>query len=234
MKRRSLLRAGAATVPVALAGCTTDALSNDDNGGGSDPGADDTPTGSPGNTPTDREGDERRHSTPLDEPSVRVSDRDEQPTVPIRYEAEMVAPLITEEHPPRVQVSVTNTGDQPLVLGEERAVKFHHLNAGAGALYLLPAEAGDPTRAPTDAGCWRLREPVAVATYYGTISLEPGETRRAVSAVYGHWELPEDGCLPEGDHRVETSIGYGEDTDAVLGDGTEQFDWGFTLSVDSG
>jgi hypothetical protein len=230
VNRRALLRAGAATVPVALAGCTTDALSNENAGGGDAPD-DDTPAESPDETPRD----EGAEGTPpaVDEPRVRVTDRDEQPTVPIRYEAEMVAPLATADHPPRLRVSVTNTSDHGIVLGEERAVKFHHLQPGDGALYLLPAESGEPTREPTNPGCWRLTEPVAVATYYGTISLGPGETRSAESALYGHWELPEDRCLPAGDHRVENSIGYGEDSDAVLGGGNERFDWGFTLAVEN-
>lgn len=162
---------------------------------------------------------------------MSVSDREAQPDVPVEYSVEMVKARATDDHPARVGVGITNVSDSAVAMGEERTVQFHHVSSTNSGLYLHPA--GEETwTGPVEPGCWRLTEPVAVPEYYGTIEIEPGETRRAESLVYGHPDLPEGECLPPGDHRVAIEGVVGEDTDAVLNEEElSEFSWAFTLQV---
>lgn len=209
MQRRRILTGGGATVVAALAGCSA-------------PGSPGTDGGSPDSA--------TRSPTPGGVP-VSVTDRADQPDAPIEYGVEMAASPATEDHPARIQVSITNTTDSAVALGEERDVQFHHVRSTNEKLYLHPA--GDDARAgPVEPGCWRLTEPVAVPEYYGIIEVEAGETRRAESLVYGHPSLPEGECLPAGDHRVTTSGVVGDSTEAIEGEETQrEFSWGFTLRI---
>jgi len=143
----------------------------------------------------------------------------------------MAEPLATDEHPARVRVTIRNPTDSEVVLGEERAVQFHHVTSEDDALYLLPA--GDGVEEFADPGCWRLTDRVAVAEYYGTIPVSAGETVRAESFVLGSADLPEGSCLPQGEHRVRTSGRAAPSADGVLeeSDETTDFEWGFTLRV---
>ena len=163
--------------------------------------------------------------------SVEIVSRDDQPEAPVEYAVEAVEPLATDEHPARLRVSITNRSDAAVVVGEERAVQFHHVASEDRALYLHPAGegAGD---APVEPGCWRLTEHVGVPEYYGTVALDPGESVRGESYVYGHPDLPADACLPAGDHRVRTQGSGGDDEEAVAGgEGGTAFEWGFTLRL---
>jgi hypothetical protein len=221
MRRRTLLGLGAATLG-GLAGCTST---------GDDGGATDTPTDTPTDSPT-------RSPTPSPSPSptpagtrVEVVSRMAQPDVPIEYEAAMAEPLATDEHPARLRVRIRNPTDAEVVLGEERAVGFHHVTSEDGALYLLPA--GGRVEEFADPGCWRLTEGVAVAEYYGTIAVPASESISAESYVLGNVELPERACLPSGEHRVVTTGRAAGDADAILqdDDGATEYEWGFTLRV---
>lgn len=205
MHRRRLLRAGAAALPLAVAGCTARA-----------PVAD-------GGRPTDDAGSA--------ETTVDVIDPDPQPDVPVEYGAGMAERTATADHPARLRVTLRNPTDEAVVLGEERTVRFHHVTSDR-ALYLLPA--GDPADDPVEPGCWRLTEGIAIAAYYGTVSLDPGATLVAESSVYGHHDLPPGNCLPAGDHRVAAGGRAARGERAVTdGDATE-YEWGFTLRVDPG
>lgn len=220
MDRRSLLRLGATALPLSLAGCS------DGDPGGETPTSSPSPTRTPTSTPT---------STPTatpgtDETRVEVTETATQPDVDVEYAVEMAEPLATAEHPARLQVTISNPTDQKVVLGEERAVQFHHVSSQDEALYLVPAGGGNSTGA--DEGCWRLTEPVAVAEYYGTVTVPPGDSLVAASQVYGRWDLPEGVCLPEGEHRMLTSGRAADSAEGVLEDeGGTDFEWGFTLQV---
>ncbi len=165
--------------------------------------------------------------------TVSVAARAEQPDAPVEYAVETVASRPTEEQPARLRVTVTNRSDEPVVMGEERAVQFHHVASAERTLYLHPA--GDEAwTGPVEPGCWRLTEAVAVPEYYGTVALDPGETVRGESYVYGHPDLPEDACLPTGDHEVRTQGSVGDDEESVAGgEGAAAFEWGFTLRIEA-
>lgn len=151
--------------------------------------------------------------------------------MPVEYDATMAEPLATGDRPARVRVTVRNPTDSEVVLGEERAVQFHHVTSEDGALYLLPA--GSTPGEFADPGCWRLTDHVAVPEYYGTVAVPAGESIVAESHVMGGADLPEGACLPSGEHRIETSGRVAPGADDVLedtGDATE-FEWGFILRI---
>ena len=214
MHRRRVLHLGAAALPVALAGCAS-------SGGPSGSGGTESPTATPTPSPT---------PTPAGTP-IGVVSTDDQPDVPVEYGATMVEPLATDEHPARLGVTIRNPTDSAVVLGEERAVQFHHVTSEDGALYLLPA--GSRAEEFAEPGCWRLTEGVAVATYYGTLAVPAGESVSAESYVLGSDDLPEGACLPTGEHRVVTRGRAAASEEPILGGGDDatEFEWGFTLRV---
>lgn len=221
MRRRQLLRLGAAALPVALAGCTSTGGPGDD--ATDSPTRTPTPSPSPSLTPSPT-------PTPAGTPVEVVSTAD-APDVPVEYDATMAEPLATDEHPARLRVRIRNPTDSAVVLGEERAVQFHHVTSDDGALYLLPADSR--AEAFADPGCWRLTDHVTVAEYYGTIEIPAGGSVDAESYVLGSADLPEGACLPTGEHRVRTSGRAAGDTEGILDgdDSATDFDWGFTLRV---
>lgn len=169
--------------------------------------------------------------SPAPETSVSVVSKLDQPDVPVTYRVDVTEPQATADHPAQLRISITNRGDSTRVLGEERAVQFHHVSSTEDDLYLHPATEAT-SDLPVQPGCWRLTEYVAVPEYYGTISLHADETVRAVSSVFGHPELPEGTCLPDGEFQLRTAGTAGDSEDAVAGgdEGTD-FEWGFTLRI---
>jgi hypothetical protein len=224
MRRRQLLRLGTAALPLVLAGCTaTDGP--DGSGGDADGSPTPTPTPSPSPSPS---------PTPSPTPegtTVEVISTDGGPDVPVEYEAAMAETLANDEHPARLRVTIRNPTDAEVVLGEERAVQFHHVTSEDDDLYLLPA--GGRVEEFADPGCWRLTDGVAVAEYYGTVAIPAGESVGGESYVLGSFDLPEGACLPTGEHRVVTSGRAASDAESLLGgDGDARaFEWGFTLRV---
>lgn len=169
--------------------------------------------------------------TPAEGVSVRIVSQADQPAVPIEYDIEMKTSIATMEQPARLGVTITNPTDTAVVIGEERAVQFHHVASTEETLYLYPA--GDqPGQAPVEAGCWRLTDAVAVPEYYGRIAIDAGAAVQADAYVYGHPGLPEGTCLPDGDHRLRTTGVLGDD-EAAFADESEltDFEWGFTLRI---
>jgi hypothetical protein len=220
MHRRQVLHLGSVAFPLAISGCTS--------AGGND-GDTDTPAPSPADSPTPTVSPSPT-PTPAGTP-VEVVSTDDGPDVSIEYDAAMAEPLATGEHPARLRVTIRNRADQEVVLGEERAVQFHHVTSEDGTLYLLPD--GSSPDEFADPGCWRLTDRVAVPEYYGTIAVPAGESVVAESHVMGSADLPDGACLPSGEHRVTTSGMVAPSADDVLedtGDATE-FEWGLTLRI---
>lgn len=214
MRRRQVLGLGVAALPVALAGCT----SSGGPGGSEDT---ETPTAAPSPSPS---------PTPTGT-RIDIVSRAEAPDIPVEYDVTMAEPLATDEHPARLLVTIRNPTDSEVVLGEERAVQFHHVTSEDGALYLLPA--GGRVEEFAEPGCWRLTEHVAVAAYYGTTAVPAGGSISAESCVLGSADLPEDACLPTGEYRVVTSGRAAASAEPLLGGGDDatDFEWGFTLRV---
>lgn len=218
MRRRRLLRGFAAALPVGLAGCLGEALPGESDDG--------TPTPEPTSTPTPE-------GPPPGDTLVEVAALEDQPSVPVAYDVTMAEPLATDEHPARVRVELSNTGDTDLVLGERRGVQGYHATSADGALYLFPVGDGR-TSELVEPGCWRLTDHVAVTTEYGTVEVPAGESLTAESFVYGAVDAPGD-CLTGGEHRVGVGGRVAESSAGVIGnDDATEFSWGFTLRVTNG
>lgn len=159
---------------------------------------------------------------------VSVVERDDPPDLPVRPSVEVVAPRATDDAPPRIGATVTNTADYPVEVGEERAVVFAFVaSEERPGIILLPGPADQYS--PTDPGCWRLTEPVAVPEYYGIVRLAPGES---TERVVGVWGTPDgEGCLPTGRFRFTTTYSVARDeTDGIDGP-EERAEWGFDVEI---
>nr|WP_158205994.1 hypothetical protein [Halomarina oriensis] len=227
--RRSLLTYCAlATLP--LAGCLGTADPADDESGAdtTDPTPTPTPSGNttddlPGGNATDDAGGTRLRGT--GGPGVTVVDTDTVDAA-VEHAVEVVTDAATEDAPPGLRVSVTNTTDETLAVGEGRAVVFAYVSDTAGSLVLLPPEG----EYPAEAGCWRLADPVAVTMEYRTRTLDPGETATRELDVYA---LPgEDACLPVGEYRFETTFRTGPADDGATGDAATEHSWGFSVLLE--
>jgi len=135
--RRQYLRyvSGAGSVLVSgLAGCT-----------GSGP--DETPP--PG---TGGSGETRPSGT--GGPGVSIVSSDADTDLPVRPVVELVRDTATSEQPPRLRTTLTNTSDEPVTVGEGRAVHFEYVTDDSGALILLPGKSD--REYPAEPDCWRL------------------------------------------------------------------------------
>ncbi|QKY20214.1 hypothetical protein B4589_007425 [Halolamina sp. CBA1230] len=159
-------------------------------------------------------------------PAVTLASVDDAPDLPLGVEVTITEPAATEEHPPRLAVSVTNDGDEAIAIGEARAAVFEYQYSDGGFLALLPADG----EYDADPGCWRLDSAVGTTMEYRTVTLEPGESHTSDLELYAAG-VEDDACLPVGEHRFETTITrYADPED--LGAGEERVEWGFTLLLE--
>lgn len=135
-------------------------------------------------------------------PGVNIVSTDGDLDLPIRPAVEVLRDAATPEHPPRLRTTLTNTGDEPVSVGEGRAVHFEYVTDGTGALVLLPGESG--REYPADPDCWRLTEDIPVTEEYRTFEIESGGSRSRPVDLYATPDV--DGCLPVGEYRFETTI----------------------------
>jgi hypothetical protein len=223
--RRDLLASAGLLGTGLLAGCVAAGTGSPDRTPTPDPT--DSPTPSP--EPTDEplpdggSGDDsgtRPHGT--GGPGLTLVGTDPAPDLPVEPGVSVLEPVATEDHPPALQVTLTNTSDAPVTVGEGRAVRFQYVVDDARILQLLPAEGEFPV---AEGNCWRLSEGVATTMEYRTEELVAGESITADVELYA---LPEyDGCLPVGEFRFETRIGAGDSMEAMA-----QADWGFTVLLE--
>jgi len=212
--RRQYLRSigGAGTVVIAgLAGCT-DSGTNDSPDDMPPPGTDGT-NGSGGTRPEGTGG-----------PGVSLVSIDENPDLPVRPAVDIVRDTASEDYPPRLRTTLTNTRDESVTIGEGRAVHFEYVTDDSGLLTLLPGD-GD-TEYPADADCWRLTDPLATTEEYRTFEIDADGSSSRLVDLYATPDA--DGCLPVGEYRFETTI-------SILSDDAEtesSAKWGFSLSLE--
>lgn len=220
--RRHLLGVLSVVGAMGIAGCITTITAGEDSGGDGPNGGDDA-----GDLPggDDDAGQTRPHGT--GGPGVTVAARDPQPDLPLTVDVEVVRDAATDEHPPALRVSITNTSDAAIGVGEGRAVVFAYRQSTDDALTLLPAE----FEAPTKPGCWGLTEGIAITEEYRVTRIEAGETVSQELSVYGsHDEAEPDACLPVGEHRFESV--YTVFADPETPEGGEQATWGFSVLLE--
>lgn len=157
-------------------------------------------------------------------PGISVASTDEDTDLPIRPSVEVVRDTATSEHPPRLRTTLTNTSDEPLRVGEGRAVHFEYVTSDSGLLVLLPAESDQEY--PAEPDCWRLTEGIAVTEEYRTFEIEAGGSSSRLVDLYATPDA--DGCLPVGEHRFETPIAIVSE-DAELESSAE---WGFSVLLE--
>jgi hypothetical protein len=229
--RRTLL-AGAGLLGMGLlAGCVAAGTGSSD--GTPSPNPTDSPTPTP--TATPGSGDEPLPGSDGGDgdaggtrprgtggPGVTLVGTDPAPDLPVEPGVSVLEPVATADHPPALRVTLTNTSDAPITVGEGRAVRFQYVVDDARVLQLLPAEGEYPV---AEGNCWRLSEAVATTMEYRTEELAAGETIAAAVELYA---LPDyDGCLPVGEFRFETRIGAGDSMESMA-----QADWGFTVLLE--
>lgn len=160
---------------------------------------------------------------------VSIVSVDDPPDLPVRPAVEVVTPAASSDAPPQLRVTVTNTADHPVEVGEERDIVFAFVHSQERpGLQLLPeSEEGYPAVRP---GCWRLAEPIFVAEYYGIVPLDPGESTARTVGVWGSPDL-EAGCLPTGEFRFLTTYTVARDEREGMDEPDDSARWGFTLRV---
>jgi len=218
--RRQYLRSlgGAGSVLIAgLAGCTggsgTDGNGTDDSPNETPPGTNGSENGSGGTRPAGTGG-----------PGVTIVSTDKDPELPVRPAFDLVRDTATADHPPRLRTTLENTGDQPVTVGEGRAVHFEYVTADSGLLTLLPGD--DEREYPAEPDCWRLTEGIAITGEYRTFEIEAGGSSSRLVDLYATPDA--DGCLPVGEHRFETMI-------SIVSAGAEpqsSAEWGFSVLLE--
>ncbi|WP_276259838.1 hypothetical protein [Haloglomus litoreum] len=224
--RRALLRAGGLAGIALLAGCTTGASTPGAGGEGPTPTPSPTPTpttdgGLPGDDGDDAAGGTRPAGT--GGPGVSLVSVD-GPDAPLAADVTLLEPVATAEAPPTLRVTLTNTGDSAVRVGEGRAARFQYVHDESGRLVLLPAD-GEWDAVPD---CWRLRHGIAVTEEYRTFELAPGAAATADLALYASAET--DACLPVGEHTFSTRYQVGP-CDSAPGAGAVG-EWGFTVLLE--
>jgi len=201
--RRSLLALVPATALLPLTGCLSAPGDDGDlpNGGSTDDNTRPSGTGGPG---------------------VSIASVDDQPDAPLEIDVGVTHEVATEDHPPGLRVSTTNTGDEPVNIGEARAVAFAYQFSDDGSLLLLPA-GGDY---PAEPGCWRLSDGVAVSREYRVRTLAPGETMATALWLYASIEVAAGACLPVGEYRFESRYTVNPESEGA------EFSWGFSVTLE--
>lgn len=155
-------------------------------------------------------------------PGLRLVATDDQPAGPLEMDVEVTRDTATEAHPPGLRVSVTNTSDEAVEVGEGRSIVFQYQHSTEDALMLLPVEFD----APAEPGCWRLTEGIPVTEEYRIETIDDGESLSADLSLYGSPQSPEGTCLPVGEFRFESRYTLAPSGDA------DEFTWGFTVGLE--
>jgi hypothetical protein len=211
--RRQVLGAAGVLAVGGFAGCTG-------GGGGGGSGGDDLPGNDTGGN---NSGGTRPEGT--GGPGISFREIDDAPDLPIRPTVEIVAEAATEDHPPGLEVTLTNESEEAVRVGEGRDVTFAYVYDTSNDLVLLPADG----EYPAEAGCWRLTDGIAVTEEYQTFTLDAGESVSAALDLYG--VSGGEGCLPVGDFRFESRYSVTTNTEEIPTDG-ESATWGFSVALE--
>ncbi|KAB1185129.1 MULTISPECIES: hypothetical protein [Haloferax] len=219
--RRSVVRTSALLSLGLVAGCLG-------TGGGS--GSDDDTTDmddTPSDFPTDSS-DPSGGTRPSGGPGITLTSVDSSPDIPLEPMVEVSEAVATDERPPQLRITLTNTSDETVEVGEGRAIFFEYVTDTSNDLIFLPAG----QEYPAEAGCWRLSDPIAVTEEYRIESFDPGESRSKLVDLYGATKQDgdEETCLPVGEFRFESTFTVGG-----LSGGEEDrktAKWGFSLSLE--
>ncbi|MUW14181.1 hypothetical protein GJ633_05555 [Halorubrum sp. CBA1125] len=155
-------------------------------------------------------------------PGVTIVSVDDDVDLPVVPSVEIVREAATESSPPRLRTTLENTRDEPVTVGEGRAVHLEHVTDETGALVFLPSEG----EYPAEPGCWRLTEDVHVTEEYRTFEIDAGASNSRPVDLYA--TPGEDACLPVGEYRFETTVSVGPPESEE----TSSDRWGLTLLLE--
>lgn len=157
-------------------------------------------------------------------PGVTIVSTDGSVDFPVQPSVEIVRDTATAEQSPRLRTTLTNTSDDPVNVGEGRAVHFEYLSDDSGTLILLPGESERDY--PAESDCWRLTEGIAVSKEYRTFEIAASDSSSRPVDLYATPDV--DGCLPVGEYRFETTITI------VSAEGEQESDrkWGFSILLE--
>ena len=193
--RRTILRTTGLLTAGALAGCTANGNADED-----ETEMPDEPTDRlPNETGGDGAGGTRPAGT--GGPGISLRGVGDAPDLPVKPSVEVVRAVATDEHPPRLRVTLENASEERVSVGEGRSIFFRYVTDDTEALELLPAD-GD---FPAEPGCWRLTDGIATTMEYRIVSLDPGESRSKLVDLYAAHDEDSDSCLPVGEYRFETT-----------------------------
>jgi hypothetical protein len=226
--RRSVLELTALLSAGALAGCLTasgpGAPETTDDADGTTGDADGTTDLPPATDGGSENGSGGTRPEGTGGPGVSIVATDDAPDLPVRPAVEVSREAATPDHPPQLRVTVTNTSERTISVGEGRAVLFAYVTDDSGALILLPAG----REYPAEPDCWRLTEGIAITEEYRILDLEPGESVSQSLDLYG--AAGGDACLPVGEFRFETTYSVvNEDAEPVE---NGQAKWGFSVTLE--
>ncbi|ELZ97344.1 hypothetical protein C439_18518 [Haloferax mediterranei ATCC 33500] len=144
---------------------------------------------------------------PAHSPELSLANVDKAADAPIEHSIEVTKAATTDEHPPQVRVTLTNTSDEAVQAGEGRDIFFKYITDDSDELILLPAG----SEYSADPGCWRLKESLFLTQEYQMISLDPGESRSELVDLYGaaKQEGEEETCLSVGEFSFESNFSVG-------------------------
>ncbi|WP_332899021.1 hypothetical protein [Haladaptatus sp. CMSO5] len=217
--RRSLLRFSGLAATGLLAGCVSN---------GASPNTTDTTTtdgGLPGSNNTTGNGAGGTRPTGTGGPGLSLHSTDEQPNLPLELAVKVTHDVATDDAPPQLKVTLTNTSDEQLMVGEGRAIFFQYKTDDDRQLMLLPAA----EEYDAEPGCWRLNEPIAVTEEYRMRTVDPGTSISEKIDLYG---APEgDGCLPVGNFHFTTTYNV-VPTESMETAEQKSDAWGFTVTLE--
>lgn len=167
---------------------------------------------------------------------VHISSVDKVPSEsPLEPTVEMLRSSVTADETARVQVTVTNTTDQPVWNSTVRIPAFDRFVTEEGPqgqrlLLLQPDGAYDTVRSD----CWRADlDSHGVNHAYTDVVTDrqyrSGETRTTAFDIFGHPENTGP-CLPPGNYRIGSSYRIAEVAEPEAAEW--EFDWGFTVGVE--
>lgn len=217
--RRSVLHMGGFALTGILAGC----VANGDEPDGNETTTTDSGLGGPGNGSNGPMSGTRPAGT--GGPGVMVFKTDDQPDLPLRFAVEVTNDVATDDAPPQFEVSITNTSDEELTIGEGRAIFFMYVEDDDSHLILLPS--GEAY--PVEPGCWRLTDGIAVTEEFQTRTISAGDTITQQLDLYG--QFGKDGCLPVGNFHFTTTASVLPDENKAYAD-AQQDEWGFTITME--
>lgn len=226
-RRRYLRRIGGPGLLIGFAGCIGGGTGGSDGDGDGEDSA--TPTQSSSESPPGTDGiascgDSASDTRPAGTggPGVTLVSVDDCPALPVQPAIEIAREAATPEQPPGLRTVLTSTADEPIRVGEGRAVHFEYVTDDAGELVLLPG-GGDY---PADPDCWRLTEGIATTEEYRTFEIEAGGSSSRRVDLYA---TPDgDACLPVGEYRFETTISIV--SEAAEPESSAQ--WGFSILLE--